>query len=368
MKNTNKFFLSFFVIAFIALQISVFSQSDSRSQHYSNFFPDIRNGKYDREVVEFIGTVTSWERVPQSTTVEYWVRDDWGEVISVICRPPYPETEKRYKITGIVTVTNTEPLRRYIVQESRLEITSSLTERERIEANIKISEAEQAMLSIPFYRDDSQAKTYLNQAQNAFNNKQWDIAKQYAKKSISEAASAPLDIVLFLIILSIVILVLIVILLVIKFSENKKISKEDKIDIKKVEKNSSLYGETVKYHVPPPGTLKVLPGKFLVTKGESKVNEIRLFKSKDNPDSEYLFSRNMGSDKFKTIQIDDPTVSREQAKLFVNGEKYLLINKADPNKSNATIINGRQMELNENHELKPGDVIVMGTIELTFSM
>lgn len=150
MKNTNKFFLSFFVIAFIALQISVFSQSDSRSQHYSNFFPDIRNGKYDREVVEFIGTVTSWERVPQSTTVEYWVRDDWGEVISVICRPPYPETEKRYKITGIVTVTNTEPLRRYIVQESRLEITSSLTERERIEANIKISEAEQAMLSIPF--------------------------------------------------------------------------------------------------------------------------------------------------------------------------------------------------------------------------
>jgi hypothetical protein len=116
------------------------------------------------------------------------------------------------------------------------------------------------------------------------------------------------------------------------------------------------------------GTVKVLPGRFEI-KGGVDLKEIRLFRPRNVPDHqiEYTFGRLPG-DRFRHVQLGDPTVSSQQARLKYGKDGYSLINLPDPAdpERNATLLNGVAMGAHEGRPLKDGDTIRMGNVELVY--
>jgi len=125
-----------------------------------------------------------------------------------------------------------------------------------------------------------------------------------------------------------------------------------------------IEGSVIKFHTPPPDTLKLLPGYFEIVGGETKLEEVRLFQISEEPVIETTIGRLPG-EPYRHIQLQSHTVSRKQAKLFYTNEIYSLTNYA-PKTSNPTMINGEEMIENETRVLEEGDRIAMGEVELIY--
>jgi hypothetical protein len=123
-----------------------------------------------------------------------------------------------------------------------------------------------------------------------------------------------------------------------------------------------LEGETVKIAVPPPGTLKILPGKFVVLEGDEKIKEIRFFKEKSSLETEITFGRAAGPN-YSHIQFKPMSVSAKHAKLIYAGNKFTLINYSN---TNPTRVNGIDLPENGSIELDEGDKIEMGEMVFEF--
>ena len=68
----------------------------------------------------------------------------------------------------------------------------------------------------------------------------------------------------------------------------------------------------------------------------------------------------LGRQAGRGLTVDDGTVSREHARIFLRGGTYQV---ADLNSSNGTFVNGRRITRSE---LRPGDVLKLGSVELRF--
>jgi hypothetical protein len=126
-------------------------------------------------------------------------------------------------------------------------------------------------------------------------------------------------------------------------------------------------GKTIKLIRPPKDTMKLLPGKFVVMKGEDSKKEIRFQIPKDAVTKEFTFGRQNIPDQnpYGHIQIKDETrtVSNIQAKLYCTDKGYTLINISGVN---PTEVSGRELKVNESVDLKDGDLIVMGLVEFKY--
>ena len=125
-----------------------------------------------------------------------------------------------------------------------------------------------------------------------------------------------------------------------------------------------IEGSVIKFHAPPPDTLKLLPGYFEIVGGETKLEEIRFFQISEEPVIEITIGRLPG-EPYRHIQLQSHTVSRKQAKLVYKNGIYSLINHA-PETSNPTLINGGEMKEDESRILEEGDRIEMGEVELIY--
>jgi hypothetical protein len=125
-----------------------------------------------------------------------------------------------------------------------------------------------------------------------------------------------------------------------------------------------IEGGTIKMFAPPPGTLKILPGRFSVASGDEVVKEIRFYKVKGQSTPELTFGRAPGA-PFTHIQLKPMTVSSRQAKLTFINNQWILTNFA-PESSNPTKYNGRDLPVDGQVALQEGDRVEMGEVQLIF--
>jgi len=123
---------------------------------------------------------------------------------------------------------------------------------------------------------------------------------------------------------------------------------------------------TIKINQPKEHTVKIISGKFKVLEGLKDISELRLYANPQNQKGEYTFGRIPGEGHYH-FQLKSSAVSRNQAKLIVIKDEYVLVNYAG-DESNPTKVNGRTMEVNEGHTLKSGDIIEMGDVKLEFEI
>ena len=85
----------------------------------------IRRNKesYRNEVVTVEGFATQFLERPGQTTSFYFIRDDWGALIQVRTSRALPETNHRYRVTGVIGLDNR--LEPYISEEGRVDIDTS---------------------------------------------------------------------------------------------------------------------------------------------------------------------------------------------------------------------------------------------------
>ena len=117
------------------------------------------------------------------------------------------------------------------------------------------------------------------------------------------------------------------------------------------------------------GTVKVLPGRFEVTDGESAMREVRLFSTSDNPGREFLLKRvdGNGAVPSNVVGFKSQTVSTNQGKIICsNSGQYTIINYADPHQKNPVVVNNRPLAESESAQLADGDLIQIGEVKLRY--
>ena len=113
------------------------------------------------------------------------------------------------------------------------------------------------------------------------------------------------------------------------------------------------------------GTLKILPGYLDVRTGTAAGQRIHIYAT------EVLLGRGRGEGlghHHIGFDPDDRSVSRRQAKLLYDRRSrvFRLVNLADPASKNATAVRGKEMASGETTDLRDGDKIRVGKIELEF--
>ncbi len=268
----------------------------------------------DTVIVE--GGITQYGEEKTKFSKYYYIKGDWGGIIKVITDLDWPKVNERYEIRGIVGISDKSEV--FIFESSRSLLSDAI--------------------EIPGEVTDGKGK------------KKW----------------------LYYLIGGAGFLLILVVILAIAMATSRK--KSDYItpigtgfdfsselgDLP--EPANVIEGSTIKMSAPPPGTLKLLPGRFEVVSGDETIKEIRFYKAKDKEESEITFGRGSGPD-YSHIQLKPQTVSTKQAKLIWTNDEYTLINYSDVN---PTIANDQPLSKEGSVALKEGDKIEMGEIIFIF--
>lgn len=384
--------IKYIIILYVLLIVKVTAQIYSENE---SIVPEIKKGNFDKELVEIEGVVEFWERVPQKTTIRYWLRDYWGKLIPVQSVIEHPIVNQKYKIKGTVQISsrrlryNNTSTKRFIDEHSREEIklveeTSSNGKEEEVEQ--KPSESELLLTDVlteynnvasTWYYDYSKVKQLIAEAKFNMSDGNETIANQKLIAAQGIIANPPFSRLFYLAIILIILIIAIIVSLFILLTGKSKNSSsiqpspplhrefdQSKLTVKTPEPEQTI-GETIKLSVPPQGTLKVLKGRMEIVDGETELKEIRFYSLPNQNSNEFSFGRNTGA-PYQHIQISHPTVSRDQARLLYSNGTYTIINKADPVSKNATKLNGIDIPLNESRTLKDGDKISMGVITMIY--
>jgi hypothetical protein len=127
---------------------------------------------------------------------------------------------------------------------------------------------------------------------------------------------------------------------------------------------STIEGRTIKITAPPPGTLKILPGRLEVVSGDEIVKEIRFYRVKGQTIPEVTFGRTPGA-PFVHVELKMQTVSRRQAKMTFFNNQWMLTNFAT-SESNPTKHNGVEMPPDGQVALGEGSTIEMGEVKFVY--
>ena len=119
-------------------------------------------------------------------------------------------------------------------------------------------------------------------------------------------------------------------------------------------------GKTVKFTAPPPGTMKLLPGRLEIIGGEDKGREIR-FLNQGGGLPRITFGRSDGP-AYKHIQLKAPTVSREHARMTMSGKTWNIENLSS---TNPVRVDGHELPA-EGQALAGGEEIDMGEVKFRF--
>ncbi|MBN1272958.1 MAG: FHA domain-containing protein [Candidatus Aminicenantes bacterium] len=313
MKKT--FILLGIIVLFCGMS---FSQEKVKVNDIKNNFLD-----YKDEKVILEGFATQIVEDTSQTTDFYFLKDDWGGIIKIRTSQALPEIGKKYQVVGIADQDPaTQDL--FITEEVRLLLTP---------------EAPTAEEKTGFSKWFSKNWPYLIGA------------------------------------LAVVVVFLLVFVLIYALNQRKALTTTD-LPATSVgtapaggaeplpEPEKILEGTTVKMAIPPPGTLKLLPGKFVVKAGDEQIKEIRFYKEKGAPDTEITFGRAQET-SYTHIELKPMTVSAKQAKLIYAGNKFTLINYSA---TNPTRINDKNMPENGSVEVKDKDKIEMGEMVFEFQL
>lgn len=291
---------------------------------------------YVNEVVSLTGYVTQKVETGSRTTNFYYFKDDWGGIVKVRTTRDFPDVGLRYVVRGPVGIENQEP---YISEEQRDLVTLT---------------PDPAATPTPAV-DTSSGPLVATEA---------PVPVEPLEEGLSQTE-------LFLIIgIGVAVLFLVVILLAVFLSRRKSMPALDPLSAAApageppMGEGTVTEGKTIKIQAPPPGTLKLLPGRFTVVKGDDTVKEIRFYRPKGKATPEITFGRAKGP-AYTHVQLKPMTVSSRQAKLIFTGSQVMLVNYPGED-SNPTQINGRAMVVEESVELSDRDEITMGEVVFRF--
>ena len=113
----------------------------------------------------------------------------------------------------------------------------------------------------------------------------------------------------------------------------------------------------------PDGTLQFLPGKLEIVEGRDVGHELRFVRT-PGPDGQTItFGRSEGP-LYRHIQLNEATVSREHARMSLEGKTWTLTNLS---RTNPVSVNGLAMsEDAASVVLRDGDRIEMGEVIFRF--
>jgi hypothetical protein len=288
--------------------------------------------RFLNEVVAIEGVVTQYVEEPAQTTRFFYLKDDWGGLIKVRTTQEAPQTNKRYRVTGPVGIENRIP---YISEETRIFL-------------------EPPPVVVP-------------QAAPGPASPQPGLAPPMVDPVVEPPPPAGPNWVVIGLIAGIVVVGLVLVVLLVIFlrpKETPSLAEAAGPMAMPAGPAGVVEGKTIKLQTPPAGTLKLLPGRFEVTRGDDQVKEVRFYMPKNSSRAEITFGRAAGP-AYSHIQLKPMTVSSRQAKILWDGAAMTLVNYASA-ESNPTTVNGRSLNVEESVVLKDKDLITMGEIEFRY--
>lgn len=291
---------------------------------------------YLNEVVTVEGVVLQLQESGKASTIFYQLRDDYGYPIKVRTTNQSPVVGSRYAVTGPVGVDPADHNDIYISEESRT-----------------LASPAAATPPPPPVVDVSGDRNIEDPGDD----------------DDSTLGALGGDMILPLLIAVVVVLAVLILLLIVlarmrrrapAVSEPSTTAREEeaKPEPKVIE------GQTIKIHSPPPGTLKILPGRLEIVSGEDSVKEIRFYRVGSQSVPEITFGRAPGP-PYTHVQFKQMTVSSRQAKMTLQNNSWLLVNFA-PDTSNPTKHNGVELPVDGQAQLNEGDRIEMGEVAFAF--
>lgn len=122
-------------------------------------------------------------------------------------------------------------------------------------------------------------------------------------------------------------------------------------------------GSQVRFFRAEEGTLEFLPGRLEVVGGEDVGQEIHFARQVGDEDVVVTFGRSEGP-PLRHVQLLDPTVSRQHARLTYSGQRWHLVNLST---TNAVVLNGVPLPGHGNPvTLQEGDRLEMGAVAFVF--
>ena len=111
------------------------------------------------------------------------------------------------------------------------------------------------------------------------------------------------------------------------------------------------------------GTLEFLPGRLEVVGGEDTGQEIHFARQVGDEDVTITFGRSEGP-PLRHIQLLDPTVSRQHARMSYDGQRWHLSNMST---TNGVVLNGAALpDQGDGITLQDGDRLEMGAVVFVF--
>jgi len=122
-------------------------------------------------------------------------------------------------------------------------------------------------------------------------------------------------------------------------------------------------GSQVRFFRAEEGTLEFLPGRLEVVGGEDTGQEIHFARQVGEDDMTVTFGRSEGP-PLRHVQLLDPTVSRQHARMKYAGDRWHLSNMST---TNAVLLNGAPLpDHGDGITLQDGDRLEMGAVVFVF--
>lgn len=122
-------------------------------------------------------------------------------------------------------------------------------------------------------------------------------------------------------------------------------------------------GHSIRFYRPADGTLQFFPGRLEVIEGHDAGHEIRFVKAA-GPDSNIITFGRLEGPPYRHIQLREPTVSRQHARMILRDGTWHLENLSG---TNPVIVNGDALTgQGTTVPLKNGDRVEMGEVTFRF--
>lgn len=122
-----------------------------------------------------------------------------------------------------------------------------------------------------------------------------------------------------------------------------------------------IEGSMVRMGRPPEGTLKILPGRFVLDDGDRQI-ELRIFRTSGADRVETTIGREAGQ-PYRHIQLKPLSVSARHAKLVFENGVYSILNYS---RTNPTMVNGESLPENASRRLVDEDRIEIGEVVFVY--
>lgn len=288
---------------------------------------------YLESAVSVKGLVIMYQRGTGNTNY-YLLRGDYGGIIKVNTSEEFPEINKIYNVIGVV----------YFDEKT----------------------------NSPFLSEKSK---YLAETK--------EVAKESAiKKESSEEVTPVTELKTnnqFVIGLAIVLIILLSVYLftkqkqIVKPAGVSSIDKTNKSETQLAyqyqdyEKSSEYEFKTIRITPESPKTLKFIQGKLTIISGEDKGKSFKIAGYPTSEGNIVTIGREeiRGERAYSHIQLMQKTISRKQAEIIQKDDKLYIKNLSE---TNPTQVNGIELKVQEKIELKPGDILRLGELELKYEL